>query len=120
MLKTYGDVENKFKFVLMASKRAKQLLRGEKPKIKSKSKSLIRIAQEEVRKGLVEYEIVQKKGEEEYRAEEEGFIGFETGEKEEAIEKETGTESKEKREEKIKSESKKKKKPPKKKKQEKS
>lgn len=61
----------------MASKRAKQLLRGAKPRIKSKSKSLIRIAQQEVKKGLVDYEIVQKKKEEEYRPEDEDFIGEE-------------------------------------------
>jgi len=39
--------------------RAKQLLGGAKPRIKSKSKNLIRIAQEEVRQGLVDYEIVK-------------------------------------------------------------
>jgi len=38
--------------------RAKQLLGGAKPRIKSKSRNLIRIAQEEVKQGLVEYEIV--------------------------------------------------------------
>ncbi|MCK7476421.1 MAG: DNA-directed RNA polymerase subunit omega [Candidatus Moduliflexus flocculans] len=42
----------------MASKRAKQLLKGAKPKIQTRSKSLIRIAQAEVREGLIEYEII--------------------------------------------------------------
>lgn len=77
MRKVYGDIDSKFKFVIVASKRAKQLLRGAKPRIKSKSKSLIRIAQQEVKKGLVDYEIVQKKKEEEYRPEDEDFIGEE-------------------------------------------
>ena len=65
MLKAFGDVGSKFKFVVVASQRAKQLLKGTKPKLKTKSKSLIRIAQEEVRDGLVDYEIVPKKKEEE-------------------------------------------------------
>jgi len=74
--KTYGDVDSKFKFVIITSKRAKELLKGAKPKIKSKAKSLIRIAQEEVREGLIDYEIVPKKKEEEPEPEEE-FIGEE-------------------------------------------
>jgi len=44
--------------------RAKQLLGGAKPRLKSKSKNLIRIAQEEVKQGLVDYEIVQDAREE--------------------------------------------------------
>lgn len=39
--------------------RAKQLLGGAKPRIKSRSKNLIRIAQEEVKQGLVDFEIVK-------------------------------------------------------------
>ena len=39
--------------------RAKQLLGGAKPRVRSKSKNLIRIAQEEVKKGLVDFEIVK-------------------------------------------------------------
>ena len=39
--------------------RAKQLLGGAKPRIKTRSKNLIRIAQEEVKQGLVDYEIVK-------------------------------------------------------------
>ena len=70
-------MDSKFKFVIVASKRAKQLLKGAKPRIKSKSKSLIRIAQQEVIRGLVDYEIVQKRKEEEYRPEDEDFIGEE-------------------------------------------
>jgi DNA-directed RNA polymerase subunit K/omega len=75
--KVYGDIDSKFKFVIVASKRAKELLKGAKPRIRSKSKSLIRIAQQEVKRGLVDYEIVQKKKEEEYRPEDEDFIGEE-------------------------------------------
>jgi len=57
-LKNYGDIDSKFRYVIIAAMRAKQLLGGAKPRIKSKSRNLIRIAQEEVKQGLVEYEIV--------------------------------------------------------------
>lgn len=39
--------------------RAKQLLSGAKPRIKSRSKNLIRVAQEEVKQGLIDYEVVK-------------------------------------------------------------
>ena len=61
ILRGYGDIDSKFRFVILASKRAKLLLKGSKPKIKSTSKNLIRVAQEEVRKGLVKYEIIHPK-----------------------------------------------------------
>lgn len=82
-MKDYGDIDSKFRFVILASKRAKQLLAGARPKIKSKSKNLIRLAQEEVEKGLIKYEIVQPDKEELAHEEEEIFIGEELGEAEE-------------------------------------
>ncbi len=55
----YGhNIDSKFRFVIVASKRAKQLLRGSKPKLRSKSRNLIRIAQQEVSAGSVEFEIL--------------------------------------------------------------
>lgn len=54
----FGNIDSKYRFIILASKRAKQLLKGAKPKIQGRSKSLIRIAQAEVRKGLIEYEII--------------------------------------------------------------
>ncbi len=108
MFKTYGDVGSKFKFVLLASKRAKQLLKGAKPKLKSKSKSLIRVAQQEVREGLLDYEIIQRKKEEEYRPEED-FIGEEIEEEKKVTEeKEKKKPAKEKEEKPKKSKEKKK------------
>ena len=58
-MKDYADIDSKFRFVILASKRAKELLKGAKPKIKSKSKNLIRIAQEEVEQGLIEFELIE-------------------------------------------------------------
>jgi DNA-directed RNA polymerase omega subunit len=57
-LDAFGNIDSKYRFIILASKRAKQLLKGAKPKIHGKSKSLIRIAQAEVRAGLIEYEII--------------------------------------------------------------
>ena len=76
-MKKFGDIDSKFRYVIIASKRAKQLLRGGKPKLKSKSKNPIRVAQLEVTEGLVEYEIIELKEEKVRRPGEEGFIGEE-------------------------------------------
>ena len=74
-MKGYGDLESKFRFVILASKRAKQLLRGAKPKIKTKSKNLIRIAQEEVEMGLVDYELVERTNDDVVVVDDDMFIG---------------------------------------------
>ncbi|MBP1659864.1 MAG: hypothetical protein H6P95_1056, partial [Candidatus Aminicenantes bacterium] len=58
-----------------AAKRAKQLLKGAKPKIQGKSKSLIRIAQAEVREGLIEYEIIPTRMDDIPEREERVFVG---------------------------------------------
>ncbi len=57
-MKDLGNVDSKFRFVIIAAKRARQILKGSKPKVKSKSRNPIRIAQDEVRAGVVEYEIL--------------------------------------------------------------
>lgn len=70
-MKDYGKIDSKFRFVILASKRAKQLLKGAKPKIRTKSRNPIRVAQVEVQKGLVDYELLRTKNEEIIEAEEE-------------------------------------------------
>ncbi len=62
-MKNITAIDSKFRFVIVASKRAKELLKGAKPKIKTKSKNLIRIAEEEVEKGLIEYNLITEKEE---------------------------------------------------------
>jgi DNA-directed RNA polymerase omega subunit len=74
-LKSSTEIDSKFRFVIVAAKRAKQLIAGSKPKIKSKSKNPIRIAQMEVNKGLVHYDIIEPKKDQVRKPEEEGFIG---------------------------------------------
>jgi DNA-directed RNA polymerase omega subunit len=60
-LETYGKIDSKFRFVIVAAKRAKQLLKGARPKVKAKSKNPIRLAQAEVKKGLVDYDVLLPK-----------------------------------------------------------
>ena len=71
----FGNIDSKFRFVILASKRAKQLLKGAKPKIKTKSKNPIRLAQIEVRSGVIEYEILPTKKEEFQEQEDRVFVG---------------------------------------------
>jgi DNA-directed RNA polymerase omega subunit len=62
-VETYGKLDSKFRFVIVASKRAKQILNGSKAKIKSKTRNPIRIAQIEVKNGLVEFDILKTRAE---------------------------------------------------------
>jgi len=74
-LNSYGNIDSKFRFVILASKRAKQLLKGAKAKIKTKSKNPIRLAQAEVRSGVIEYEILPTQKEEYQEQEDRVFVG---------------------------------------------
>lgn len=74
-MEAYGNIDSKYRFIILAAKRAKQLLKGAKPKIQGKSKSLIRIAQTEVRNGLIEYEIIPTRMDEVGEREERVFVG---------------------------------------------
>jgi DNA-directed RNA polymerase omega subunit len=74
-LDNFGTIDSKYRFVILASKRAKQLLKGAKPKIKAKSRNLIRIAQSEVKAGLVAYELIPTGREEIPEQDERMFVG---------------------------------------------
>jgi DNA-directed RNA polymerase omega subunit len=74
-LDAFGNIDSKYRFIILAAKRAKQLLKGAKPKIQTKSKSPILIAQAEVRDGLVEYEIIPTRMDEVPEREERVFMG---------------------------------------------
>lgn len=75
LLKDYGNIDSKYRFVIVASKRAKELLRGAKARIKSRSKNPVRIAQSEVKLGLVDFEIIKAKKEDIHEQEEPVFLG---------------------------------------------
>jgi DNA-directed RNA polymerase omega subunit len=74
-LETFGKLDSKYRFIILASKRAKQLLKGAKPKLQTRSKSPIRIAQAEVQSGLVEYEIIPARMDDIPEREERVFVG---------------------------------------------
>jgi DNA-directed RNA polymerase omega subunit len=74
-LKFSKDIDSKFRFVIIASKRAKQLLSGAKPRVKSKFRNLVRIAQEEIEQDAIGFDIVRPKKEELHDAEDEDLIG---------------------------------------------
>ena len=71
----FGNIDSKYRFIILAAKRAKQLLKGAKPKIQGRSKNPIRIAQAEVRAGLIEYEIIPTGMDEVPEREERVFVG---------------------------------------------
>jgi DNA-directed RNA polymerase subunit omega len=67
-----GDaIDSKFRFILIAAKRARQLQGGAKPMIHTASRKPTRIAQEEVRSGTVKWELVPYIAREDVLAEEE-------------------------------------------------
>jgi DNA-directed RNA polymerase subunit omega len=51
-------LDSKFRFILVAAKRARQLQAGARPLIQSTSKRLTRVAQQEVTAGLVPFELL--------------------------------------------------------------
>jgi len=56
------NLDSKFRFILVAAKRARQLQAGAKPLIQTASKRPTRVAQQEVRAGLVPIEIIRPAG----------------------------------------------------------
>jgi DNA-directed RNA polymerase subunit K/omega len=58
-LELYGNIDSKFRYVIIAAMRAKQLLKGAKTKVEIKTKNPIRLAQAEVQAGLIDFHIVQ-------------------------------------------------------------
>lgn len=77
-MQTFGKIDSKFRFVILASKRAKQILKGAKVKVRSKSKNPIRIAQIEMKEGLIDFEILQPKREDGLEVEEQ-VLGVDDG-----------------------------------------
>ena len=55
-------IDSKFRFILVAAKRAHQLIDGAKARVQSESKHVIIIAQREVSAGLVPFVMTDGKG----------------------------------------------------------
>ena len=54
------EIDSKYRLVLLAAKRSKQLQKGAKPRIYSSAKKFTRVALEEVQRGLVRYQSIAK------------------------------------------------------------
>lgn len=54
------EVDSKYRLVLLAAKRSKQLQKGARPRLQSLAKKATRVALEEVQNGLVQYQRVVK------------------------------------------------------------
>jgi DNA-directed RNA polymerase subunit omega len=51
-------IDSKFRYILVAAKRARQLQAGARPLLQSSAKRLTRVAQQEVTAGLVPFELL--------------------------------------------------------------
>jgi DNA-directed RNA polymerase subunit omega len=54
------EIDSKYRLVLLAAKRSKQLQKGAKPRVQSMAKKPTRVALEEVERGLIQYQQVVK------------------------------------------------------------
>jgi DNA-directed RNA polymerase subunit omega len=55
------DIDSKYRLVILAAKRSKQLQKGAKPRIQSGTNKPTRVALEEVQHGLVRYVTLAKR-----------------------------------------------------------
>jgi len=53
------DMDSKFRFILVAAKRARQLQAGARPLVQTPSKKVTRVAQQEVAANLVPFEVFE-------------------------------------------------------------
>jgi DNA-directed RNA polymerase subunit omega len=58
------EIDSKYRLVLLAARRSKQLQRGAKARLQSSARKTTRVALEEVEKGLVPYQPIVKQEEE--------------------------------------------------------
>ena len=64
IIKVPEEFDSKFRFILVAAERAKQLQNGAPPKIEVKSRKPAYISLREVEKGLVPFEVLEEEEEE--------------------------------------------------------
>ncbi len=65
MPETTDKVDSKYRFILVAAKRARQLQGGAKPLVHTTARKPTRIAQEELRAGVIQYEVLAPPSKEE-------------------------------------------------------
>jgi DNA-directed RNA polymerase subunit omega len=56
-----NNIDSKFRYILIAAKRARQLQSGARPLVQAQTKKPTKIAQMEVSAGLVPFEIIEVK-----------------------------------------------------------
>lgn len=59
------EIDSKYRLVLLAAKRSKQLQKGAKPRLQTASRKPTRVALEEVQRGLVPYQSTRRAPDEE-------------------------------------------------------
>ncbi len=55
-----GSIDSKFRYIIVAARRTRQLQAGSKPMVTASSRKFTRIAQEEVSCGLVKFEVTEE------------------------------------------------------------
>ncbi|HEY7544755.1 MAG TPA: DNA-directed RNA polymerase subunit omega [Blastocatellia bacterium] len=55
-----AETDSKYRLVLLAARRSKQLQKGAKPRLQSQARKPTRVALEEVERGLVKYQPIIK------------------------------------------------------------
>lgn len=58
MNQSVESIDSKFRYILIAAKRARQLQAGAKPMVHTGSRKPTRIAQEEIKAGTVQWELI--------------------------------------------------------------
>jgi DNA-directed RNA polymerase omega subunit len=53
-----GTVDSKFRFIILAAKRTRQLQAGARPMIASQARKFTQVSREEIAQGLVKYDIL--------------------------------------------------------------
>jgi DNA-directed RNA polymerase subunit omega len=74
-LEDHKVVDSKFRLVILASKRAKQLLHGGKKKVEMNAENPLSIALEEIKQGKIDYEIILNEDEDNMKTGEEMVNG---------------------------------------------
>ena len=62
--KNQAGIDSKYRKILIAAKRSKQLQKGARPRVQMVNAKPTRVALEEVSRGLIDYEIIPKTEEE--------------------------------------------------------
>jgi DNA-directed RNA polymerase subunit omega len=59
------EIDSKYRLVLLAAKRSKQIQKGAKPRVQSLARKPTRVALEEIERGLVPYQRTKRAADEE-------------------------------------------------------